>query len=66
MKQSEQITYTFVAIVYSFDVYDYTLILHVQASGFGPAERMARKEVESTLDSFQRVIIDTASVEVIK
>ncbi len=66
MKQSEQITYTFVAVVYSFGVYDYTTILHVRASGFGLAERLARKNVERTLDSFQRVIIDTASVEVIK
>ncbi len=62
----KQITYTFVAIFYTDGQYDYTTILHVRASGFGLAERLARKNVERTLDSFQRVIIDTAQVETIK
>lgn len=65
MNESKQTTYTFVAVVYSFGVYDYTNILHVRASSFGGAERIARKDVESLLEPFQRVIIDTAqTVEV--
>ena len=62
MKESKQTTYTFVAVVYSFGVYDYTTVLHVRASSFGAAERIARKDAERTLEPFQRVIIDTAQV----
>ena len=59
---TKQTTYTFIAAVYSFGVYDYTTILHVRASSFGAAERIARKDAERPLEPFQRVIIDTAQV----
>ncbi len=59
-------TYTFVAIFYSDGQYDYTTILRVQASNFGFAERLAQREATRRATGNQRVIVDTATVELTK